>query len=293
MRGLERGHRGGRHGLHPVQLMALQRGDHRVGGLEELQPEAVDVRLGAVEGRVALEQRDLLGRVLGQDERAAGHDRRVVLEPGQRLAVAGRVLGPDVLGQDRHLLHLGQHVGHRPLVGQHQGGGVRRGGALHVRDVARGVGGRPVLVLEDGLVGPGRVGRGQRLAVGPLGARVGVERPHLPARALGPAGREVRHELQLGVVLDQHRIDVLERDVGVALERDERVQRVDAGIAAQPVHATFLDAAGRVAATAGRGDQTDRGRGGSKQRGPAGPAQAAWLARAGCHGAPPVVFVTE
>jgi hypothetical protein len=87
---LERGHRGRRdRHLHPVQLTALERGHLGVGGLEELQPEAVDVRLRAVEGGVLLEQRDLLGRVLRQDERAAGDDRRVVLERLQRLAVAG------------------------------------------------------------------------------------------------------------------------------------------------------------------------------------------------------------
>ena len=233
------------------------------------------MRLGAVEGRVALEQHDLLGRVLGQDERAAGHDRRVVLEPGQRLAVAGGVLGPDVLGQDRRLLHLRQHVGHRPLVGQHQGGRVRRGGALHVRDVARRVGRRPVLVLEDGRVGPGRVGRGQRLAVGPLGARLGVEGPDLPARALGPAAREVRHELQLRVVLDQHGIDVLERHIGVALECDERIERVDAGIAAQPEHAAVLDrAAGSPAAPSAGGRHERHGGRRRDQRGrPAAPAR--------------------
>ena len=172
---------------------------------EELQPEAVDVRLRPVEGGVALEQGDLLRRVLVQDERPAGDDRRVVAEPRQRLAVAGRVLGPDVLGEDRHLLDLREHVRDGPLVGQHHGGGVRRGGALHVGDVARGVGGRAVLVLEDRAVGPGDVGGRQRLAVGPLGVRLGVEGPGEPVGALLPAAREVRDELQLGVVLDQHR----------------------------------------------------------------------------------------
>ena len=138
MGGLERGHRGRRdRHLHPVQLAALERGHLGVGGLEELQPEPVDVRLLAVEGGVLLEQRDLLGRVLRQDERAAGDDRRVVLEGLQRLAVAGGVLGPDVLGHDRHLLNLRQHVGHRLGVAEHEGGRVRRRRALQVRDISR------------------------------------------------------------------------------------------------------------------------------------------------------------
>ena len=196
---------GGTGHLDPVELVALERGDHRIGGAEELQPEAVDMRLRAVEVRVPLEQRDLLRRVLVQDERPAGDDRRGVAEPRQRLAVAGGVLGPDVLGEDRHLLDLREHVRHGLLVGQHHGGGVRRGGALHVGDVTRGVGRRAVLVLEDRAVGPGDVGGRQRLAVGPLGVRLGVERPDGPVGAVLPAAREVRDELQLGVVLDQHR----------------------------------------------------------------------------------------
>ena len=257
---LQVGHRGRRHHLDPVQLAALQRGDLGVVGAEELQPEAVDVRLGAVEPRVALEQHDLLGRVLDQGERAAGDDRGRVGERGQRLAVARRVLGPDVLGQDRHLLQLGQHVGHRLLVGEHHGGGVGRRRALHVRHVAGRVGGRAVLELEDGAVGPGRVGGGQRLAVGPLGVGLGVERPDPPAVALLPAAREVRHELQAAVVLHQVRVDDLERRVGVFLERDERVERVDAGRAAQPVHAAVRRPAVRAGATGG-GDQGHGGEG--------------------------------
>src|SRR5215469_18112170 len=44
MRRLDRGHRGGRHYLHPVKLATLQCGDFSIGGTEELKPEAVDVR---------------------------------------------------------------------------------------------------------------------------------------------------------------------------------------------------------------------------------------------------------
>src|ERR1022692_3069763 len=78
-----------------------------------------------------------------------------------------------------------------------------------------GFGRRAIFGFQALVDRPGRVGCGQRPAVGPLRVRHRVERPGQPVLRLGPASREVGRDLQRGVVLDELRIDVLERHVGV------------------------------------------------------------------------------
>src|SRR5260370_33189755 len=84
-----------------------------------------------------------------------------------------------------------------------------------------------------------------------------MEGPGLAVWGYLPATGEVRRPLQLRVVLDKHRIDVLEGHVRVGLEGDKRVHRVDGRATAQPEHAAVLDAAagrGRTATSHGEGD---------------------------------------
>src|SRR6185436_184095 len=91
---------------------------------------------------------------------------------------------------------------------------------------------------------PGRVGRRQRLAVTPLGVGLCLERPGLAAIRGVPRLGEERRVMEVAVVLDEDRIDVLEGAVGVLVERDVRVEGVDAAGRAQAEGPAALAAAG-------------------------------------------------
>ena len=110
--GLERSDgRGGRVLADHVQVSPLERGDHGVGVGEELQAEAIDVRLLAPPVRIPLEERDLVLGVLLQHERSPRDDGGGILEGLELCPLPRRVFRPYVLGQDRERLELGQHVG--------------------------------------------------------------------------------------------------------------------------------------------------------------------------------------
>ena len=108
-----------------------------------------------------------------------------------------------------------------------EGRGVRGVGARDVRDQARIVRRACSLVFDVGVDRPGGVGSGQRLAVGPLRVRHRPERPRLAAVRDLPGAREERCEVKVLVVLHQHGIDVFEGAVGVLVERDVRIERID------------------------------------------------------------------
>ena len=90
--------------LDRVELARLQRRDHGVGVLEELEAELVEVGLRPVEGRIPLEDGDVVVLILDQGEWPRPHQGspplRLVRIGPQGPAVAGSVLRPDVLGQD-------------------------------------------------------------------------------------------------------------------------------------------------------------------------------------------------
>src|SRR5262249_33520736 len=86
----------------------------------------------------------------------------------------------------------------------------------------------PVLVLDVGVDRPGGVGSSEGLAVAPRGVRLRLERPGLAAVRGVPRLGEERGVVELAVVLDEDRIDVLEGAVGVLVERNVRVEGVDA-----------------------------------------------------------------
>ena len=159
------------------------------------------------------------------------------------------VLLPDVLGQDRELLELAQHVAGRSLVVDDQRVRVGRLGVLDVRDQPRCVRRAAALVLDVRVDRPGRIVGGQRLAVRPLRAVDRLERPRLPIRRGRPRLREIRGELLIRlVVLDEERVDVHEGVVGVLVERDIRVQRVDSRARAHAERAALLPARARSTA---------------------------------------------
>ncbi len=229
---LERRHRGRRDVDRGLDLTAAQVRDHRVVVGEVLQAEPVDLRLRAVELRVRREDRDGVLLVLREHERTAAHERLPVLgevrELPQPLAVAGRVLLPDVLRKDRDPLELLEDVRGGQGVRHDQRVVVRRLDRLHVREPADEAARGAVAVLEDRVEREVGVLRGERLAVGPLRVRRRVERPHQPVGGRLPLRGEVGQELVArGIELDQLRVDVLERGVGVLLEGHERVHRVD------------------------------------------------------------------
>ena len=223
-------HRGRGHDLDRVEVVRLQRGDHRVVVRELLQPELVDLRLRAPVGVVALEDRDVVLLELDEVERAGPDDWRVVRERLQVGALVARVLRPDVLREDEELLKLPEYP-RRPgrlVVVDDERRRVRGGRVRDVVDEPRRVRGTAALVLDVGVDRPGRVGRSQRLAVAPLGVRLCLERPGLAAVRGVPRLGEERGVVEVAVVLDEDRIDVLEGAVRVLVERDVRVEGVDA-----------------------------------------------------------------
>ena len=227
----QRLHRRRRNALDRVEVVRLQRRHHRVVIRVLLQPELVDLRLRAPVGAVALEQSDVVHLESDEVEGSRADDWRVVRERLQAGALLAQVLRPDVLREDEELLELPEHVARaRPLrVVDHEGRRVRGFCVVDVRDQAGDICRRAALVLEVGVDRPGRVRRGQRLAVAPLGVWLGLERPRLAILRGVPRPREERGVVEVAVVLDEDGVDVLERAVGVLVERDVWVQRVDAG----------------------------------------------------------------
>ena len=268
LHGLDRGRRDG---LERVELVRLERRDHRVVVRVHLQPESLDVRLRPVEARVALEERDLVLLELGQRERTAGDDRRRVREALEVLALVRGMRRPDVLGQDRELLELRQHVPDRARVVDDQGVRVGRRRVLDVRDEAGGVRGGPALQGDVGVDRPGGVRGGQRLPVRPFRVRPRLERPGLAVLRGVPRGREVGREVELLVVLDEERVDVHEGRVGILVEGHERIERVDPRARPEPEDTALLHVLGRIgrrgrlAAAAGSSQRDD----GNRRRGQA------------------------
>ncbi len=253
-------HRGRGHGLDRVEVVRFQGGDHRVVVGVLLQPELVDLRLRPPVGVVALEDRDVVQLELDEIERAGADDGRGVLERLQVGAVVARVLRPDVLREDEELLELAEHP-RRPgllVVVDDERRRVRGGRVLDVVDEARRVRGAAVLVLDVGVDRPGRVGCGQRLAVAPLRVRSRLERPRLAAVRRVPRRGEERGVVEVAVVLDEDGVDVLERAVGVLVERDVRVEGVDAVRGAEAERAAVAAVAPRSAAAGGRSGQEQR-----------------------------------
>ena len=193
-----------RHGLDRVDLVRLERRDERVVVREHPQPERVDLRLRPVEGRVALEERDLVLRELRQLERA----RRRRSAPGSRRS-SGRCpcclcAGSRCASAGSGLLELREHVPDRRFVLDTRVVGFGAWAPLMCAIRPGHVRGAGVLVLDVGVDRPGRVLGGHRLAVRPLRVRLGLERPGLAAVGRLPRGGEIGHELRvLPVVLDQ------------------------------------------------------------------------------------------
>src|SRR5262249_14298589 len=106
---LQRLHRGRGHGFDRVEVVRLQRGDHRVVVRELLQPELVDLRLGAPVRVVLLEDRDVVLLELDEGEWAGSDDWSAVRESLQSGAVLAQVLLPDVLREDEELLELSEY----------------------------------------------------------------------------------------------------------------------------------------------------------------------------------------
>ena len=90
------------------------------------------------------------------------------------------------------------------------------------------------------------------------GAR--LERPRLAAVRCRPRGREERCEVELAVVLDEDRIDVLERAVRVLVEGDVRVERVDPVGRAETERASALRARPRAGCGCREDQRSDRQR---------------------------------
>ena len=256
---LERGEVRARHRLDRVDLAVGERLQLRVHVLVLLEPPAVDDRLLAVVVGVGLGDEDVALGVLRHRERA-GHHRLGVLELARGLGVLE--LRPHLRRQDRPLGHLREHHADRLVVVQHERRGIGRLGALEVAAEDLPDQAEPVL-LGGPVHDVGDVGGVQRLAVGPLRALADLE---LPVRALvlgRPLRGEVAHVVEgLRVVLDQERVQVLERVVRVAVDGGERVHRVDPVVGGDPERAALLDlaaltagrAAARVAAAAAPGD---------------------------------------
>ena len=229
--------------------MRLQRRDHRVVVRELLQPELLDLRLYAPVGVVAREVRDLVLLELDEVERPRADDGRGVGERLQAGSLLAEMLRPDVLRKDEELLELPEDVAGRLLVVDGERCLVRRGRLCDVRDQTGDVRRGAVRVLDGSVDRPSRVGRGERLAVAPLGVSPRLERPGPPVLGVAPRAREERRELEVAVVLDQDGVDVLERAVGVLVEGDVRVEGVDAAGRAEPEGAAAT-AAAAVAAVA-------------------------------------------
>ena len=150
------------------------------------------------------------------------------------MAVFGRDLRPDVLGQDGDLGHIGEQGWLRDGAVDAHGIGVERRRLDDVRRVARPVGD---VVLDDVVVRPGDVGGGQRHAVLPLGVLADREGPGLAVGAGRPAGREPRRFVwrHVGGVQTHERVVVHVPDgERLRVRADERVEVVRAGRPAQP-----------------------------------------------------------
>ena len=222
----------GRDVVDEVDLALDQRLDRGVLALEDPERHPVDVRGAVPVVGVGLEHvRRAAGRSLHEPERSG---------PDHGLAVGGLVavglhvvlghVGPDVLGQDRDRQQR-QH-GVRPGELEHHGRVVGSGDGLHRGQVGAPVAGLGTAV-EDPVVGVGDVGRGQRLAVGPVDPLADVEGPGqavlggLPRRRERRRRRHVLHRVADHVVVHQ-RPHLVRRRL-VAVERVERVDLVEEG----------------------------------------------------------------
>ena len=140
-----------RHLVDVVDVVALERGEHGVGVREPRDADRVELRLRAVEARVAREDRRALLVELRDEEGAGADDREmrrrvVVLEA---LAVLARDRLPDVARQDEELLQLRQHVRDGLVVLDHERRRIGRRQLRGVREERRERRGGRLGVLED------------------------------------------------------------------------------------------------------------------------------------------------